>query len=214
VSTPQAETSGSGTKKRGGLTDLQLGRMVYKLLTINRGFNYGYVRGVGYRRSKPGTPYFTKTEVCEAMHLTINQADFLATKYAITLNEPPQPIVAICTKMARKRQLKPLEILAVRNQTIRRDLMNAYGIEALLQDGGGIVEQEDDFGRLWVIKKPDQNDLVMKWVEVVNTTPETDGSFSRYFLRVPPAMRSAKQAVAWCGGMTNLSTFGGFAAES
>lgn len=37
--------------------------------------------------------------------------------------------------------------------------------------------------------------LVM--VKVVNSTPEPDGQFKDYFLRVPPQMRRAKEAVAW-----------------
>ena len=34
-------------------------------------------------------------------------------------------------------------------------------------------------------------------VKVVNSTPEPDGSFKDYFLRVPPDMQTAHQAVAW-----------------
>ena len=38
-------------------------------------------------------------------------------------------------------------------------------------------------------------------VEVVNSTPEPDGSRRTYFLRVPPSMRRAREAVAWTFGM-------------
>ena len=38
-------------------------------------------------------------------------------------------------------------------------------------------------------------------VEVVNGTPEPDGSSKHYFLQVPSHMRSARQAVAWTYGM-------------
>ena len=34
-------------------------------------------------------------------------------------------------------------------------------------------------------------------VEVVNSTPEPDGSHATYWLRVPPDIRSAHAAVAW-----------------
>ena len=37
-------------------------------------------------------------------------------------------------------------------------------------------------------------------VEVVNSTPEPDGSHRRYFLRVPPDTRTAREAVAWTFG--------------
>ena len=38
-------------------------------------------------------------------------------------------------------------------------------------------------------------------VEVVNSTPEPDGSRRTYFLRVPPTTRTATAAVAWTFGM-------------
>lgn len=37
-------------------------------------------------------------------------------------------------------------------------------------------------------------------VEVVNSTPEPDGSLKTYFLRVPPAMETCQQAIAWTFG--------------
>ena len=39
-------------------------------------------------------------------------------------------------------------------------------------------------------------------VEVENSTPEPDGSRRTYFLRVPPATRTAREAVAWTFSMT------------
>jgi hypothetical protein len=39
-------------------------------------------------------------------------------------------------------------------------------------------------------------------VEVINSTPELDGTFRTYFLRVPPETRTARQGVAWTFGMT------------
>jgi hypothetical protein len=37
-------------------------------------------------------------------------------------------------------------------------------------------------------------------VEVVNATPEPDGSRATYWLRVPPDIRSAHAGVAWTFG--------------
>jgi hypothetical protein len=34
-------------------------------------------------------------------------------------------------------------------------------------------------------------------VKVVNSTPEPDGSFKDYLLRVPPDIRTPREAVAW-----------------
>ncbi len=38
-------------------------------------------------------------------------------------------------------------------------------------------------------------------VKVVNSTPEPDGSRREYFLRVPPTVRTAREAVAWTFGL-------------
>jgi len=38
-------------------------------------------------------------------------------------------------------------------------------------------------------------------VEVLNSTPEPDGSRKTYFLRVPPRTSTAHEAVAWTFGM-------------
>ena len=36
----------------------------------------------------------------------------------------------------------------------------------------------------------------------MNGTRETDGSYKHYFLRVPPNVTTARQAVAWTYGLT------------
>lgn len=38
-------------------------------------------------------------------------------------------------------------------------------------------------------------------VEVVNATPEPDGTRRTYWLRVPPQTRTAKEGVAWTFGL-------------
>jgi hypothetical protein len=39
-------------------------------------------------------------------------------------------------------------------------------------------------------------------VRVQNSTPEPDGTIKEYFLRVPPNMMRARQAVAWTFGLS------------
>jgi hypothetical protein len=73
-----------------------------------------------------------------------------------------------------------------------------------MQDMGGIVLHEDPTGRLWSLNParllPQPGDL--KMVEVVNGTPEPDGSRKTYWLNVPPDVETARQAVAWTYGLT------------
>ena len=38
--------------------------------------------------------------------------------------------------------------------------------------------------------------------QVVNGTPEPDGTYKHYFLQVPPTMRTPREAVAWTYGLS------------
>ena len=58
------------------------------------------------------------------------------------------------------------------------------GHERFLEAAKAQLVQEDDFGRLHRIRFFDYEPLLM--VEVVNATPDPDGSARRHFLRVPP----------------------------
>jgi len=44
-------------------------------------------------------------------------------------------------------------------------------------------------------------------VEVVIATAEPDGSYRRYFLRVPPATRTAREAFAWTFGFQRVADY-------
>lgn len=72
-----------------------------------------------------------------------------------------------------------------KEKAIRRFGMTRYMIEC-----GAEVFQSDSTGELWCLR----DDV---FVRVINSTPEEDGGFNEYFLRVPPTVTSAKEAVAW-----------------
>lgn len=70
----------------------------------------------------------------------------------------------------------------------------------------GLVSRvsEDETGVLWRKFWSFRGVTIGSWsaIEVVNGTAEADGSRKRYFLRVPSAMRTAREAVAWTYGLT------------
>lgn len=114
----------------------------------------------------------------------------------------------------RDRESIPSNLLmAIRNVTLRREYMEARGVERILREGGGEKIQQDDFGTLWRMRSDNQVDRWAIYVEVVNSTPEPDGSYAHYFLRVPPTMRTAQWAVAWSFEQSPFGTFG-FAAQT
>lgn len=94
---------------------------------------------------------------------------------------------------------------------------HAHGHRRCMQDLGGVMVHEDGTGRLWCLNpthpppQPQPGDL--KLVEVVNGTPEPDGSRRTYWLRVPPSMQTAQEAVAWTYGMTR-DEYGGLAVRT
>ena len=97
----------------------------------------------------------------------------------------------------RREQLGPADVFAERNLERRRVMVDVLGFESLARAAsGGEPAQQDDYGRLWRLG-PLLDDEEYVAVEVVNSTPEPDGSFRRYFLRVPPATKTARAGVAW-----------------
>lgn len=84
------------------------------------------------------------------------------------------------------------------NIEIRRVLLERYGVERYLQDTHAELIHSDGYGDLF--RKEIRNDEPLVMVKVVNSTPEFDGTYKDYFIRVPPTMKTAEEAVAWSGG--------------
>lgn len=89
-------------------------------------------------------------------------------------------------------------IRAEPNVEVRRVMIERLGWERIVQDGGAELIHQDSAGSLWELSRmTDWSWDRARFVEVINSTPERDGSRHHYFIRVPPEMRTAKQAVAW-----------------
>jgi hypothetical protein len=65
--------------------------------------------------------------------------------------------------------------------------------------GGATRIAEDETGVLWRRIWPGTDAWAA--VEVVNATPDADGTHQHFFLQVPATMRSAREAVAWTYGL-------------
>ena len=110
------------------------------------------------------------------------------------------------------------------NAEVRRVLIERYGAARYLIDTGAEISDRDEAGLLYRKLVPGDEEIVM--VRVLNSTPEPDGVMSRdeaiaafgdaakfaiaaapdsrwkeYMLRVPPNMRTAREAIAWTFGM-------------
>jgi hypothetical protein len=91
-------------------------------------------------------------------------------------------------------------VQAETNAEVRRVMLEHFGFERYLRESGAVKAHVDDFGTLWKVNVPGDEPLTM--VEVVNGSPEPDGTFRTYFLRVPPTVRTAREGVAWTFELT------------
>ncbi|MEU1042188.1 DUF6745 domain-containing protein [Streptomyces sp. NPDC005907] len=95
--------------------------------------------------------------------------------------------------------LTPERIRSKENAELRRVMLEHYGYDRYLTDSAAHPVHRDATGVLWRIDLPDDEPVVM--VEVLNSTPEPDGTRRTYWLRVPPTTRTAKAGVAWTFGI-------------
>ncbi len=92
-------------------------------------------------------------------------------------------------------RIAPAMIDNTNNAEVRRIMLERFGFARYLRIGNATRVDRDHTGTLWRKEIPGEEPLVM--VEVVNSSPEPDGSFKTYFLRVPPNCGHAREAVAW-----------------
>ncbi|MEW2165256.1 DUF6745 domain-containing protein [Streptomyces sp. NPDC007084] len=95
--------------------------------------------------------------------------------------------------------LTPERIRGEENAELRRVMLEFYGYDRYLEESGAVPVHRDETGVLWRVELVGDEDVVM--VEVVNSTPEPDGTSRTYWLRVPPTTRTAREGVAWTFGL-------------
>ncbi|MBP2061398.1 hypothetical protein J2Z30_002406 [Streptomyces iranensis] len=96
-------------------------------------------------------------------------------------------------------ELTPDRIREEENAELRRVMLEHYGYERYLDESGARPVHRDETGVLWRIELDGDEPVAM--VEVVNSTPEPDGTHRTYWLRVPPQVRTAREGVAWTFGV-------------
>lgn len=96
-------------------------------------------------------------------------------------------------------QIRLEDILHEENLEVRRSLIERYGKRRFEVETQAQILHRDDIGILyrWGFQGREPRTFVL----VKNSTPALDGSFTEYFLRVPPGIRTVRQAVAWTFGM-------------
>ena len=90
-------------------------------------------------------------------------------------------------------------IEAEHDPQIRRCMIDIMTPQRFIEQSGAYRVAQDESGTLWRQR--------WRWdawaaVEVVNGTPEPDGTYKHYFLQVPPTVRTPREAVAWTYGLS------------
>jgi hypothetical protein len=101
--------------------------------------------------------------------------------------------------VTQPERISPDRIRAEGNVEVRRVMIERYGYSRYLLDSKAEVIHQDEFGTLYRARLVGDEALVM--VRVVNATSEPDGSLKEHFLRVPPTIRRAREAIAWTFGL-------------
>jgi hypothetical protein len=103
-------------------------------------------------------------------------------------------------------RITTMRIAEEENAELRRVFLDRYGHDRFIADSGAVPVHADDFGSLYRIDLAGDEPLVI--VRLINSTPELgresglvqapDGSWRKlYWLRVPPTIKTAREAVAW-----------------
>jgi hypothetical protein len=102
----------------------------------------------------------------------------------------PRQIITNPSTISRARILREV------NADVRRVMMQRYGIGRFLADDTVTILDESKFGVLYSCIVPYEIEpLVM--LQVKDSVAETNGSCREHFIRVPPYMKSAHEAIAW-----------------
>jgi hypothetical protein len=149
------------------------------------------------RRSAPASPHRTIRKRQLALTPRLGRAGRpLAWRW------PRLLVLARGTDLARDRRA-PLAAHRPVHRPPAERRTTTHPARAARADAGATLVQQDDYGKLWRTELR-LDDEPVTVVEVTNATQEPDGSYRRYWLRVPPNVRSARHAVAWSFGFERV----------
>jgi hypothetical protein len=115
--------------------------------------------------------------------------------------------VAVPSQIAEARDELTAETIAmIDTEEVREVVLERIGWQRFLDTAQATPVTQDDYGKLWDTRVRLDGERV-HLVEVVNATAEPDGTYRRYFLRVPPTVRTARAAVAWTFGFDKVTDY-------
>lgn len=102
-----------------------------------------------------------------------------------------------CVVAPRLIELKDIETQP--DEGARARMIETYGLGRYVKESGALLWDKSEFGELYWKSQHAQSPLLV--VRVRNRTPESDGSYTEHWIRVPPHVATAREAVAWTFAM-------------
>lgn len=100
-------------------------------------------------------------------------------------------------RVAADKRCGPQMAIHLRNVLARKEAIERIGFQTFIDKGiADLINDDPEYGTLYRLpgETPSEPMVLLK---VVNSTPEPDGTFSDYYLRVPPEMTDVREAVKW-----------------
>lgn len=100
-------------------------------------------------------------------------------------------------RVAADPRCGPMMAVTLRNVLARKEAIDRIGFQTFIKKGiAEVINSHPEYGTLYRLpgEIPAEPMILLK---VVNSTPEPDGSFSDYFLRVPPDQTDVREALKW-----------------
>lgn len=101
----------------------------------------------------------------------------------------------------RPDEITPDKIMTEANAEVARVMIERYGQDNFIRDGGFTIQQSDEYGDLYRVEF-DNGDEPIVAVKVKDASSDRE-----YFLYVPPHIRTAHEGVAWTFGYDNPSDY-------
>lgn len=100
--------------------------------------------------------------------------------------------------MLNPEELTVEEVMKHPNQEVKYVGMKVLGPEKLMEKAE--IIHKDPAKNQILFKVPGIFTEPVAYIQVINSTAELDGTFKKYYLCVPPTMKTCKDAVAWTFG--------------
>ena len=101
----------------------------------------------------------------------------------------------------RPQEITPDKILSEDNAEISRVMIERYGQDNFILNGGFKAQQRDQYGELYRVEFDNGDEPI---IAVHVKDPSTD---REYFLYVPPHVQTAHEAVSWTFGYDNVADY-------